>query len=125
VGEHSGAADEARRGAEEVPQGSVFGNLPDSRPGVRSPRRGRSRPTESETAEPAPDREAAAAAGAQAEDPYEPPAPEPDDDAGARGPSGIEDVAWAGIAAAAEAATIGVRIANRAFEALRDTVDRR
>ena len=38
---------------------------------------------------------------------------------------GIEDVAWAGVAAAAEAATIGVRLANRALEAMRDTVDRR
>ena len=38
---------------------------------------------------------------------------------------GIEDVAWAGVAAAAEAATIGVRLANRALEAMRDAVDRR
>ncbi|MGH2953052.1 MAG: hypothetical protein ACRDK9_03390, partial [Solirubrobacterales bacterium] len=29
--------------SEEIPQGSVFGNLPGSRPGVRSPRRDRAR----------------------------------------------------------------------------------
>ena len=38
---------------------------------------------------------------------------------------GVEDVAWAGVAAAAEAATIGVRLATRALEAMRDAVDRR
>ena len=38
---------------------------------------------------------------------------------------GLEDVAWAAIAAAAEAATVGVRLAGRAFEALRETVERR
>ena len=38
---------------------------------------------------------------------------------------GLEDVAWAGVAAAAEAATIGVRLATRALEAMRDAVDRR
>ncbi|MGH2953913.1 MAG: hypothetical protein ACRDK9_07805, partial [Solirubrobacterales bacterium] len=56
-------------------------------------------------------------------------APQPglDPEAGAVAPAGrgIEDVAWAGVAAAAEAATIGVRIANRALDALRDSVDRR
>ena len=32
---------------------------------------------------------------------------------------GLEDIAWAGVAAAAEAATLGVRLASRAIEALR------
>jgi hypothetical protein len=38
---------------------------------------------------------------------------------------GLEDLAWAGIAVAAEAATLGVRLAGRAFEAARDAVERR
>jgi hypothetical protein len=37
-----------------------------------------------------------------------------------QGSGGLEDLAWAGIAAAAEAATIGVRLASRAMEAVRD-----
>jgi hypothetical protein len=51
---------------------------------------------------------------------------EPDRDAEAdREGNGLEDLAWAGVAAAAEAATIGVRLASRAMEALRDSVERR
>jgi hypothetical protein len=38
---------------------------------------------------------------------------------------GIEDLAWAGIAVAAEAASTGVRFLNRALEAAREAVDRR
>jgi hypothetical protein len=38
---------------------------------------------------------------------------------------GVEDLAWAGVAVAAEAATLGVRLAGRAFEAMRDAVERR
>ena len=108
-------------GRGEVPQGGVFGNLPGSRPGVRSPRRGRG-PQASEPA--APDRPEPPPPISQPrapEPPREPPQPGPQ--AERRG--GIEDVAWAGVAAAAEAATIGVRIANRAIEALREAVDRR
>ena len=37
---------------------------------------------------------------------------------------GLEDIAWAGVAAAAEAATIGVRLASRAIEALRGSSER-
>jgi hypothetical protein len=113
---------------EEVPQGSVFGNLPDARPGVPSPRRAglrRARTPEPEGAEaeatrPEPPIETAVLD----EPPSAPPDVEPDAAEGEPG-RGIEDVAWAGVAAAAEAATIGVRIANRAFEALRDAVERR
>ena len=43
----------------------------------------------------------------------------------AREGGGLEDLAWAGIAAAAEAATLGVRLATRAMEAVRDAVERR
>jgi hypothetical protein len=106
---------------EDGPQG-VFGNLPQTRPGARSPRRDRG--AKRSAKEPA----KAAAPRARAEqapesDPAERPAP---GDAGdPDGGGGIEEVAWAGVAAAAEAATIGVRLATRALEAMRDAVDRR
>ena len=38
---------------------------------------------------------------------------------------GVEDLAWAGIAVAAEAATLGVRLLSRAVEAVRKPPDRR
>ena len=50
--------------------------------------------------------------------------PEPADEAD-EAPGGLEDLAWAGVAAAAEAATLGVRLATRAVEALRDAAPRR
>lgn len=117
------------RSEEQVP--SVFGNLPASRPGMRSPRRvsegkpdggpeaearsdvGSDPPAEAETAiEPEPHR-------AEAADPARPDEPPAD------GPGGLEDLAWGGIAVAAEAATLGVRLATRAAEALRDAASRR
>jgi hypothetical protein len=49
----------------------------------------------------------------------QPPEAEPDENDAPEG-GGLEDLAWAGIAAAAEAATIGVRLASRAMEAVRD-----
>lgn len=122
---------------EATPAGSVFGNLPSERPGRRSPRRrstASAAPTEAPhepgkpTAEPtrsaalprepdpAADAEAVAAATA-------PSGSEHPEQAQERG--GIEDLAWAGVAAAAEAATLGVRLASRAIERLRDGVDRR
>jgi hypothetical protein len=51
------------------------------------------------------------------------PPPQPAGQAGQMG--GVEDLAWAGVAVAAEAATLGVRLAGRAFEAMRDAVERR
>jgi hypothetical protein len=111
---------------DSAPQG-VFGNLPHRRPGARSPRRqaGRDDPgvagprdgaAEPTSAEAAPEPESAPShAGPEAD----PPASE------ATPAGGLEDVAWAGVAAAAEAATIGVRLATRALEAMRDAVDRR
>jgi hypothetical protein len=101
----------------DEPQG-VFGNLPRTRPGARSPQRDadarerRTRPTP-----PTPDDDAAEERASS--DDAERPEPE-EPQAG-----GLEDVAWAGVAAAAEAATIGVRLANRALEAMRDAVERR
>ncbi len=119
----------------------VFGNLPSARPGVRSPRRDGGKrqsqaksPQKSATAkqpakpcsesasrrtpEPAapPPRRTSGepSAGAPPERP-EPAAPEP-----ASGGRGVEDVAWAGITVAAEAATLGVRLFSRALEAMRE-----
>lgn len=124
----------------------VFGNLPTSRPGTRSPRRKSSAaakqpPTEEPTPEPPPldpiadaERVAAATAPRRAKSPTgiqqpakedparDPAAPESEaDEAG----SGLGDIAWAGVAVAADAATIGVRLASRALERLRDGVDPR
>jgi hypothetical protein len=112
---------------DETP-GSVFGNLPGSRPGTRSPRRDRGKAAEAK-AKPAKAKakEPAAKAKKPAErepepppqrEPEPPPEREPDAPAPAAG-GGLEDIAWAGVAAAAEAATLGVRLASRAIEALR------
>jgi hypothetical protein len=131
-------------------QGSVFGQLPDTRAGSRSPRRDKARagrrpatakprtanaateagggastakPGGAKTKRSAPgaDRDAAGTPAAEAK-----PTRSAEDSESAEGSGrGLEDVAWAGIAAAAEAATVGVRLAGRAFEALRETVERR
>ena len=116
----------------------MFGNLPGSRPGVRSPRRreagrasatgasakagGRAASIRSREAGGAPiaprprcDRPPERSAGAEPETP--PPAEAEH--------GGVEDLAWAGIAVAAEAATLGVRLLSRAVEAVRKPADRR
>jgi hypothetical protein len=99
-----------------APEPGVFGNLPDSRPGTRSPRRDPpgAKPTAAK-AEPKPPRER------PAPKPPREPAPQPEEP---QGGGGLEDIAWAGVAAAAEAATIGVRLASRAIEALRGTAEK-
>jgi hypothetical protein len=120
--------------AEETPESKppatpegVFGNLPGTRPGTRSPRRrssnGTAKPavTEKRQATPPPPPPPA---------PAEPPpaaereAPVPADPGGSPQISSVEDLAWAGIAVAAQAATVGVRFASRALEAARKSVDR-
>jgi hypothetical protein len=110
--------------SEQTESGGVFGNLPRSRPGTRSPlrdpgeaaRRG-AQSEEPEIGEETPmaaaEPEAPPSDGEQTLD--EEPTAEDRDEGG-----GLEDLAWAGIAAAAEAATIGVRLASRAMEAVRD-----
>lgn len=120
--------------------GGVFGNLPHTRPGARSPRRERGgdggpRRTQARRAKPkarqtraakpkaGPARAAPAAKGPKTE-PRRAPAPQAQESSERSG-GGIEDVAWAGVAAAAEAATIGVRLATRALEAMRDATGRR
>jgi hypothetical protein len=109
----------------EPEQGGVFGNLPGSRPGSRSPRRsaGERESAPRTAAKPRPRKRPAAASAterrrAQATRPAPEREPRPDEGPRAEG-GGIEDIAWAGVAVAAEAATIGVRLASRAIEALR------
>jgi len=111
----------------------VFGNLPTARPGTRSPRRkpldrggedaGEAAPPD-DRLDPVADAAAVAAATAprrESEDEGDP----ADETGEQRQRAGLEDIAWAGVAAAADAATIGVRLAGRALERLRDGVDPR
>jgi hypothetical protein len=101
-------------------QGGVFGNLPGTRPGVRSPRRGE-QPRPTERPKPSVPRAAGRVPSAREQAPPEPATPP------ARGAEhgGVEDLAWAGIAVAAEAATLGVRLLSRAVEAVRKPPERR
>jgi hypothetical protein len=114
----------------------VFGNLPSARPGVRSPRRdGGKRDAKPKTPKaksakqrpaakppPAPARESAPPPPRRPAGEPSPPPPPPRSEAtepsSARG--GVEEVAWAGITVAAEAATLGVRLVSRALEAVRE-----
>jgi len=117
--------------------GSVFGNLPDSRPGSRSPRRrsgkgggvAKAKAKPAVKAKPKPKRAAKPKAAprpraAPKPPPSAPPEREREPAAAARG-GGLEDLAWAGVAAAAEAATLGVRLASRAIESLRGNSEER
>ena len=122
------AGDATKEGA-AAEAGGVFGNLPRSRPGTRSPRRSGARPEAAagQTASPPP-----AAGKARSTEPVTAPPQTPDREPEPRGAEdrpeatsgGLEDLAWAGIAAAAEAATLGIRLANRALEAMRGTSER-
>jgi hypothetical protein len=105
----------------------VFGNLPSERPGVRSPRRGEgggTRPkgpgrakAKATAAKPAP-----RAAPTPPPRPADPPphTPEAEEPGVGSRRGGVEEVAWAGITVAAEAATLGVRLFSRALEAVRE-----
>jgi hypothetical protein len=148
-------SDQDRRQAQPEPgqEGSLFGKLPSARPGVRSPRRatggekGRSAPKpktsqstpgqvgrrvpasaggrrNTETASPGvrpPDTPGRGSAlpRTQPETAREPEASEP------RDAPGVEDIAWAGVTVAAEAATLGVRLLSRAIDAVRKPADPR
>lgn len=112
--------------SEQSQSGGVFGNLPRSRPGTRSPRRDpdaetssrrttEQPPTEPDARDDAPAEAQAARAQAEPTPERAKPATPAEESHGS-----LEDLAWAGIAAAAEAATIGVRLASRAMEAVRD-----
>jgi hypothetical protein len=107
-------------------QGGVFGNLPGSRPGTRSPRRGSGSARKRAQPAPAKRRAAPAKAARPRPAPKPPPQASPEQPAEATsGAGGIEEIAWAGVAVAAEAATLGVRLASRAIGALRGSTDRR
>jgi hypothetical protein len=117
-------------GAEAPAAGGVFGNLPGSRPGTRSPRRGSTAAARGDGGK----RAASAKSKPKAKPSVKPrprPAPEAKTASRDAGPApadepggGLEDIAWAGVAAAAEAATLGVRLASRAIEALRGNSER-
>ena len=119
----------------EDEQGGVFGNLPGSRPAVRSPRRGGGGAAgggakaagrqSGSAAQPEPSVPRSPRGGSTRPPGRSPEAePESPPPAGAEH-GGVEDLAWAGIAVAAEAATLGVRLLSRAVEAVRKPADRR
>jgi len=136
------SANEASRARSE-PENGIFGKLPDSRPGTRSPRR---RTAGGEAKSPPAARKASSSGAAPRAGSRPAPKPQPAADAArvaaasepdsrrrpastTAGPAeersaGLEDIAWAGVAAAAEAATMGVRLATKAIEALRGTSER-
>jgi hypothetical protein len=125
-GEPSGRPEPGAGSGDEREAAGVFGSLPRTRPGRRSPRRAPAAAaapvTEEPTEPPSPPREAEAAervlepSAEQETDRDEAPSP--------AGQGGLEDLAWAGIAIAAEAATLGLRLANRALEAMRGDAER-
>lgn len=94
----------------------VFGNLPSERPGVRSPRRSGEKQVEAAKAKPPPPPRARTSAP---KPPRPAASPETSPEPTSQG-RGIEDVAWAGVTVAAEAATLGVRLFSRALEAVRE-----
>jgi hypothetical protein len=132
---------EATPGGADGPEG-VFGNLPSTRPGSRSPRR-RDTQNGDKASEKAPDAPEPAAAKAKPAPKSNPPTgkpkqadpaaperepgpPDPLEDPLAPQPSiqGVEDLAWAGVAVVAQAATAGIRFTSKALEAARKSVDR-
>ena len=121
--------DDGKDGADS-PEG-VFGNLPSTRPGSRSPRRGDSKASGDAQPKPeekaaAPEPEPKAPEAEPAPQPTPEPEPQPTEDPLAPQPSihGVEDLAWAGVAVVAQAATAGIRFTSRALEAARKSIDR-
>ena len=111
--------------------------MPSTRPGSRSPRRRDTKAEETSAADAAEVAEPVAPPEPEAhatEPPPEPEAepeneadpPEPMEDPLAPQPSihGVEDLAWAGVAVVAHAATAGIRFTSRALEAARKSIDR-
>jgi hypothetical protein len=125
--------DRSTEGEERRGEG-VFGKLPSARPGVRSPRRSepatreKARPPGSPTGTPGdPGRARSAPPPPRRAPPGSPKPPRaspPEEPEPAREGHGVEDLAWAGITVAAEAATLGVRLLSRAVDAVRKPVDR-
>jgi hypothetical protein len=104
----------------DSPEG-VFGNLPSTRPGSRSPRR-----RDTKAADAAEIAEPVAPPEPESQPEYEADPPQPIEDPLAPQPSihGVEDLAWAGVAVVAQAATAGIRFTSRALEAARKSIDR-
>jgi hypothetical protein len=102
-----------------VPQAGVLGNLPRTRPSVRSPRRTK-QPTTTSAASPG----EAPAAGPDPNTDRDP-APDAKGESSPSGTAELEALARGGIAIAGEAASLGLRIAGRAAAAVRDAVERR
>lgn len=99
-------SDEPAERDQGSPQAGVLGNLPSTRPAVRSPRRRTEPPKRAE--EPERDRD-----------------PEPADERPDEPPVDLESLARGGLAVAGEAASLGLRLAGRAAAAMRDAVERR
>jgi hypothetical protein len=136
-------------------EGGIFGKLPSARPGVRSSRRrapdaadpeprddeerqvGQRDSSSARATGPGSDTVSPGAGSTDAErrasaspSPTTPGAAEPEAGEPPGAPEGeegprVEDLAWAGITVAAEAATLGVRLLNRAVGAVRRPTDRR
>lgn len=129
-------ADDAKDASSETPAEGVFGNLPSTRPGSRSPRRTSGATAKGE----APKKKAKASAAKPAArkppakpkpeppKPSRPESPPPQLPAEAQAPGnrvpGVEDLAWTGITVAAQAATAGIRFASKALEAARKSIER-
>lgn len=93
------------------PEGGILGNLPRSRPSVRSPRR---TAPEAKAAEEAPE--------ARAEQRVAPPpAPVSEEQTG----NELEQLARAGVTLASGVAAVGLKVAGRAASTLRETIERR
>jgi hypothetical protein len=100
----------------------LFGKLPRTRPGTRSPRRASGgKPAKAKAAAAPKARPAATAARAPAPPP---PARERKGSDPEEQGAGLEELAWAGIAVTAEAATLGVRLMSRALDAARRAAER-
>lgn len=127
---HESPPDEPQAG-----EPGVFGNLPSARPGVRSPRRESGKKKGAAEATPKakePKRASGASARPAPKQPAARPSPPPASpppprrpappaaEEGAERGGGVEDLAWAGVTVAAEAATLGVRLVSRALEAVRE-----
>jgi hypothetical protein len=138
--------EDERGGEPPSRQQGVFGRLPGTRPGVRSPRRQTGEqatdaelvperseprgvpksPTVPSSAGDPPKRHRAEGPpdasetppGAAGQGGVEEPSPQAEH-------GGVEDLAWAGIAVAAEAATLGIRLLSRAMDAVRRPPDGR
>lgn len=106
-------SDEQPDRTQSSPQAGILGNLPNSRPAVRSPRR---------STEPAQRREEPQNARGGDEERSDSGAPEAEE---RQQSADLEAIARGGIAVAGEAASLGLRLAGRAAAALRDAVEGR